>query len=279
MSSILKALKKIEEQSPAPQAFPTLSKPIDPKQALNARPMKRRRLRRFITFGLILLVIAVAAVILFNRRQMIIAKILPGGYFQSGGEMDPSKSENSKVYRAKISTPVADSTKNQSLKTRRLPQKTPLTKTDDNQTKFQARTGTDTSRSTEGQRIPKPSDFKQSPGAELKAPVKKPSEKTLSSPNAVSPPPAISPETPRPVVPAAGTKKASENYERIDDSKLKLQALAWSADVSKRMAVINGRIVREGESVDGYQVIEIREEVVVVNEGGKSWRLEFGLHQ
>lgn len=68
-------------------------------------------------------------------------------------------------------------------------------------------------------------------------------------------------------------------YDRIDDSRLKLQALAWFDSAAKRMAVINGRIVHEGESVDGYQVIKIRQEDVVVNEGGKSWRLEFGLHQ
>lgn len=45
------------------------------------------------------------------------------------------------------------------------------------------------------------------------------------------------------------------------------------------VAVINGRIVHEGESVDSNQVINIREEDVVVNRGGKSWRLEFRLQQ
>ena len=68
-------------------------------------------------------------------------------------------------------------------------------------------------------------------------------------------------------------------YDRIDDAKLKLQALAWSEDADRRMAVINGRIVHEGESVDGFQIKKIREEDVVVSQGGKSWRLEFGLQQ
>ena len=53
--------------------------------------------------------------------------------------------------------------------------------------------------------------------------------------------------------------------------------MAWSDDAARRMAVINGRIVHEGESVDGYQVLEIREEDVIVDAAGKSWRLEFGL--
>ena len=45
------------------------------------------------------------------------------------------------------------------------------------------------------------------------------------------------------------------------------------------MAVINDRIIHEGESVDGLQVIKIRKEDVIVNNGGKTWRLEFGLQQ
>jgi hypothetical protein len=63
----------------------------------------------------------------------------------------------------------------------------------------------------------------------------------------------------------------------MDDTKLKLQALAWFSDASKRMAVINSHIVREGGSVDGYQVTQIRRQDVVVNDGKKSWRLVFGL--
>ena len=58
---------------------------------------------------------------------------------------------------------------------------------------------------------------------------------------------------------------------------MKLQALAWSKDAARRMAVINGRIVREGESMEGYQIKQIREEDVVVSDGKQSWQLEFGL--
>ena len=45
------------------------------------------------------------------------------------------------------------------------------------------------------------------------------------------------------------------------------------------MAVINGRIVREGESTDGYQINQIRQEDVVVSDGTQAWSLEFGLKQ
>jgi type II secretory pathway component PulC len=45
------------------------------------------------------------------------------------------------------------------------------------------------------------------------------------------------------------------------------------------MVVINGLIIHEGESVEGYQIVKIRQEDVIVKQGGKSWRLEFGLQQ
>jgi hypothetical protein len=73
------------------------------------------------------------------------------------------------------------------------------------------------------------------------------------------------------------TSQVARSYQRLDDSKLKLQAIAWSKDAAQRIAVINGHIVREGESVDGFLVNQIRQEDVVVNDGSASWQLEFGL--
>jgi type II secretory pathway component PulC len=93
----------------------------------------------------------------------------------------------------------------------------------------------------------------------------------------------VTPSINRPTAPATAAQKPvptkPRDYDRIDNSKLNLQALAWSDDAARRMVVINGRIVHEGESVDGYQVLKIRREDVVVDQGGKSWRLEFGLQQ
>ena len=66
---------------------------------------------------------------------------------------------------------------------------------------------------------------------------------------------------------------------RFSDSELKLQAIAWAYEASQRLAVINNRIVREGDSVDGYSIVQIRSEDVIVNDGTESWRLEFSLAQ
>jgi hypothetical protein len=67
------------------------------------------------------------------------------------------------------------------------------------------------------------------------------------------------------------------SLQRIVDSRLKLQAIAWFDDVGRRMAVVNNRIVREGESVDGFSITQIRPDDVIVSDGAELWRLEFGL--
>ena len=66
-------------------------------------------------------------------------------------------------------------------------------------------------------------------------------------------------------------------YQRLDDDKLKLQAIAWSHEAAQRIAVINGHVVREGETVEGFSVNQIRQEDVIVNDGTESWQLEFSL--
>jgi hypothetical protein len=114
--------------------------------------------------------------------------------------------------------------------------------------------------------------------------AKNPLKKDMPPPASAPAQRITAPKTTRPPAPVAKAKQPAKTrprkaYDRITDNKLKLQALAWSDDAVKRMAVINGRIVHEGESVEGYQVVEIRVEDVIVNAAGKSWRLEFGLRQ
>jgi hypothetical protein len=76
-----------------------------------------------------------------------------------------------------------------------------------------------------------------------------------------------------------GAKNNFDSLDALDGSQLKLQAIAWSEDVSRRMVVINNRIIREGETVDGFSITKIRQEDVIVTDGTSSWRLEFSLKQ
>ena len=77
---------------------------------------------------------------------------------------------------------------------------------------------------------------------------------------------------------AAIPKTQPSPIELMDETRLKLDAIGWSDDPKKRIAVINGRIVREKESIEGYFIVRIDAEEVVVREGGKSWRLVFRIH-
>lgn len=85
--------------------------------------------------------------------------------------------------------------------------------------------------------------------------------------------------TPTPEKASAGQDTRFDALSAINDSRLKLQAIAWSDDITRRMAVINNHIVREGETVDGFSITSIRSDDVIVNDGTSSWRLEFSLKQ
>jgi hypothetical protein len=89
----------------------------------------------------------------------------------------------------------------------------------------------------------------------------------------------LKPSNPVPVRKTTAAPRKEVSYSRLEDASFKLQAIAWSTEAAKRLAVINGRIIREGESVGGYTVTQIRQEDVIVNDGSKSWLLEFGLKQ
>jgi cytoskeletal protein RodZ len=113
-----------------------------------------------------------------------------------------------------------------------------------------------------------------------------------ASPNVASKPPllpdktgksgaAASDSVPRKRKPKpAGTKKTdNETYptaDRLWDNRLKIQAIAWSPVSEERMAVINSRIVREGSSVEGFSVVAIRPDDVIVKEQGRLYRVVFG---
>ncbi|MCD4764261.1 MAG: general secretion pathway protein GspB [Desulfobacterales bacterium] len=67
----------------------------------------------------------------------------------------------------------------------------------------------------------------------------------------------------------------TEIIEINDEAGLKLQAISWSANVNKRIVVINGQICREGEHVNGYIVKQINPSNVIVSNESTSGKLSF----
>ena len=66
-------------------------------------------------------------------------------------------------------------------------------------------------------------------------------------------------------------------YSRLQNTDITLQAIAWAPEPAKRIAVINGSIVREGETIEGFTLMRIRKDDIVLNDGRKTWQLNFGL--
>ena len=141
------------------------------------------------------------------------------------------------------------------------------------------------SRQRIGESAPPPNSSRsRTPQARSNSKINKPLKKASTSaglPPAKSPAAVKKSRATTPVTRARqpAPTRPQKTYRPIEGGKLKLQALAWTDDVARRMAVINDRIVHEGDSVDGYQVLKIRKDDVIVKENGKSWSLAFGLKQ
>ena len=281
MSSILKALKRIEGQSPPPSSSPALPDPVYAKQAVNSNARKRWLLRRFITVSLILLVILVTAVIVFQRRQFVISKIFPAGSPAAKQPISKTPEEKSKIFKAKIppttikqapKKPAPARSARQQIKTVAPGQKTKKLRTNTRSSESRVDVGQQTPKTMPAisSKQPPSSPSGNKPALKQSSRQKfRPSKKSIAGKRTASRKPAA----------AARKSRKTKTYTKLNDSDLKLQALAWSSDAAKRMVVINGRIVREGESVEGYQIDQIRQEDVVVSDGRQSWSLEFGLKQ
>jgi hypothetical protein len=74
-----------------------------------------------------------------------------------------------------------------------------------------------------------------------------------------------------------------ERFESIplkqaNETRLEIQAIAWSNDPESRIAVINSRILREGGSVEGVLVKNIGKDEIIFRKGGDEWRQLFRLN-
>lgn len=75
---------------------------------------------------------------------------------------------------------------------------------------------------------------------------------------------------------SAVAKHAAEP-ELMEDGPLTLQAISWADAPENRIAVINGKICRQTERIDGYRIQTINPDDVRVTDGEKTWRLSFGI--
>jgi type II secretory pathway component PulC len=62
------------------------------------------------------------------------------------------------------------------------------------------------------------------------------------------------------------------------NSPIKLQAISWNQQADQSITVINNTVLHEGDSVEGYTVVKIRPDDVILRRSGRMWRAAFSIH-
>jgi hypothetical protein len=84
-----------------------------------------------------------------------------------------------------------------------------------------------------------------------------------------------SPKPPATAVPETHVSKDASSPPIVHDPSISLQAIAWAEDPQDRIVVINGQILREGESLEGVIIEGIKEDRVIVRKGIESMTVLF----
>ena len=130
----------------------------------------------------------------------------------------------------------------------------------------------------------RPQPKRQSPQASAPAPPAKtqpkpvvPADKPASAPVVKKKPPPPVKKPPPTIKKPAQPKGPAMASLPVLKSELELQAISWAPAAGDRLAVINGNIVREGASLEGYVIVQIDKDEVAVRKGAEQWKLVFDL--
>ena len=276
MSTILKALKQIDQTAP-PEDLQSWPPKIDTKETVKTR-VKKIRLNRKVYLAAVLTIIIVAVGwLVYSQKDLLLAKLSPARVSETDRPTPMEAFENGPVYQAKIYPPASRRTKDPDAD-----------RTDHRASMNSAPSQSQTDKGS--RQLPKMSARQSADknpiftatGKSETLPKSPSSKSRIAPPQTTAPKRAVRPKTRTSVaIPSKKSRSAvksdSRSYRRLDDSKLQLQAIAWSKNAAQRIAVINGHIVREGESVEGFSVTQIRQDDIIVNDGTQSWQVEFRL--
>lgn len=263
MSSILKALKKVEKET---SSSGEASSEVSP---FHARTVLEREMRGNVVFVRYLMgVIAVVGVLL-------------GGWVLMKGrglEKNPAvaehvpPAEHQKFQsKAPFSSPLPRTGPAQPLRDARSPKGNPFADSEGppnfpgNREMAPGSRLSSTAKKKQGRHfMPANNEKKRTAGETSPAATVQVSRPTVSPAH-----PAISEEHP-------GTA-TEDRLKKADPSWLRLQAISWAKEADHRIAVINNRIVHEGEMIDKTLIVRIDRDFVVVRRDGQKWRVNFNL--
>jgi hypothetical protein len=69
---------------------------------------------------------------------------------------------------------------------------------------------------------------------------------------------------------------SDESIPILHNAPLKVQALVWSTNPRKRIAVINNLVLKEGDDIESFQVLRIDPDAIIVNADGHLSQVRFG---
>lgn len=226
MSSVLKALKKLESIQPQEDEPKTLPQKITAKEAINKRVKGHWIFNRALSVVMIAIITAFGTWLVLSHGPFLAKEKAPVANqpepIKDAVKIKPTPTAPEKLQSAQIS----EKTKSFASKPKETPKK----------------------------ETPKP------------LPLKKTN------------PPPIAPDEPQqmPVkAPEPQVVKQVIAERPVDASQYKLEAIVWSNQPASRFAVINGRIVRTGGSVEGLSIKGIGRDFVTVRSGDFDWKLRF----
>ncbi len=68
---------------------------------------------------------------------------------------------------------------------------------------------------------------------------------------------------------------SKQEFPSLKNDNLRVQAISWADDPASRITVINNRILQEGDSFQGYRLVIIEKDSVILHYSGSDYRLEF----
>jgi len=256
MSTILKALKKLEQNGDRPEGL--TSRELDARQALQR--VLRPKWQGFtpanwLLFGVLLLVIALSVYLYLNhsqaqhqtKRQPQTRRIeIP----KDNVAATPSRPQRMTQPAREQPVPIPPRSIDSASAVKRPP----------------------AARIEDGSLIPEgePANRMQPPIQH----VERPKQEKAAVSVTIKPPDTghiqTSPEQIKPTggaVEQTSEQRPGTGAARLTDGRLKVQAIVWAQVPSERIAVINDNILREGLLIDSFVIVEIKANEVLVREG------------
>jgi hypothetical protein len=263
LSSILKALKKAEEQSPKLDVPSDVLKKVDTKEALSRRAKHSRTHHRVALTALVLILAGVGTWFVFFSNEPF--RILQGkgeavrpalpGKAVSPATVATTPAPAPGVARDKIPSAADSEPEPRQEKAASIAAPAPEAERQESASKTPA-PETQREKGAEPRRVKEPQAFMPEPGRAERQEMEPPKVDRRA---AVPPPPPPS-------------RAPQDNSEA---SQYKLEAIVWAESEQSRFAVINGQILRSGGSIGGLSVLSVGRDYVSVRSNGRDWELRF----